>query len=165
MNKRERVIVALMGVTVGYGVLVFLMPSATTSAASSVPELSEANALRFVTEGSAQLDAAACEKEARYIESCLQSTWTNNPFAAHASIASATAAAPMQPVKFSGYVEMDGQHYAVLDGRSYARGDSIGDGAYTVASIDPEQVVLTVGDGEESVVLTIMNQEKKRGAR
>ncbi len=171
MSRRERVLIALMGGAVTYGMVVYLLPDTSAPAREAAPAVAEEQARAFATMSSERLGAVTCAPRVSFAEACMGRPWTNSPFAllpgevAVASADAADAAEPAGPVRFSGYVTMDGRRLAVLNGRAYGVGARVADGAYSVVSISENQVVLSREDEGERVVLTLENETKRGGTR
>ena len=160
MSRREKVLVTLMVLAVGGGVVVYLLPAACISLQERAPLASQAQALEFVMASTARLGEVACGPQLRHVESRLSTAWTNNPFIPVEAELAPTPSGRAQVVTFSGYVSMEGRMYAVLNGRAYGVGDRVGTTGYAVVSIAAQQVVLSRGDGSETVTLTVAEENK-----
>ncbi len=165
MSRRERVLVALMGGAVAYGMVAYLLPEMSAPARERDPVVAEAEVRAFATTSSERLGAAMSGPQVSFAEACMGQPWTNNPFARLAAEGPVASAGEAGPVKFSGYVTMDGRHFAVLNGRAYGVGDRVGEGAYSVVSIASHQVVLSRENEGDRVVLMLENETKRGGTR
>jgi hypothetical protein len=160
MSRREKVLVTLMGLAVGCGVVGYLLPAACVSARERAPLASRDEAVEFAVASQARLGEVTCGPQMRHAESQLSTTWTNNPFTPLEAELVPASARRSQVGTFSGFVSMEGRHYAVLNGRAYGVGARVGTTGYDVVSITPQQVVLRIDDGSETVTLTLTNENE-----
>ena len=154
MNKREKVFVLLMVAAVGYGAVCYLRRMCTPASSQASPEEVRASAILFVEESRTQIAAAMQDGDVAYVATRVFEAWPKDPFADGAgprNVAKAEAVA----VRYSGYLDLDGVLFALLNGHAYKRGDLMPDSPYGVLDISSEQVVLSVAGGEDNVLIKV----------
>ena len=154
MNKREKVIVFLMLLSVGYGVVCYLRQMCTPASSQAPPEELRARVILFVEESRTQIAAAMQDGDVEYVASRVVEAWPKNPFIGDVG-PGAIANAETVAVRYSGYLNHDGVLFALLNGHAYRLGDLMPDSPYCVLEITAEQVVLSLAGGEENVLIKV----------
>jgi hypothetical protein len=154
MNKREKVIVLLMLLAVGYGAVSYLPRVFAPESSQASTEEVRARAMLFVEESRTQLAAAMQDGDVEYVATRVFDAWPKNPFIGGVGPRE-VATVETVDVRYSGYLDHDGVLFALLNGHAYKLGDLMPDSPYCVLEITPEQVVLSVAGGEENVLIQV----------
>jgi hypothetical protein len=146
MKKREKIILAAVGVALLYAIysLVFA-PSqqgikvATGKGSAKAQEVSD--------QLSEELKKESLSDTERYILERVEAEWVSDPFLGQklSSIretAKGGAGAQAADFAYSGYLEVNRKKLAIINGIEYQVGEQLESGGYTVQSIDPDKVVL-----------------------
>ena len=156
MNKREKIIVGLMLLTVAYGIYALFFEgkgrSSTTPAAaiSATRQLENLNA--FITK-IAEASEAGLSKEDKYIISRAESAWKQDPLTTaeltdrpedeiNRQKQVVDTSGPQLNVSYTGFMQMGDKKFAVINGLEYTTGDELEQGGFIVGSITPRQVVI-----------------------
>jgi len=162
MTKREKIIVGIMVLTLGYGAIELLLPrSKTGAAAPAVPNAESLNA--FIARVADASKGSASESSALVIKKA-EAGWNEDPFlvirtpppAAEARTPKETARATPN-LSYSGFLEIGPKRLAIINGMEYEAGDRVDPGAFSIKSILPNKVIMTSAQGE--VVLPLQESE------
>lgn len=146
MTNREKVIVGLMVLTVGYGVIEYTMPRRNAGPPLTAPA-EGVNA--FIAKVADTIKAASSDASALVIRKA-EAAWTQDPFLEirKPQPARAEAAAPKEagrgPVNlvYSGFIEIGAKRMAIINGMEYEAGDTVNPGGFTVKSVLPTKVLI-----------------------
>lgn len=163
MTKREKIIVGIMVLTVGYGAIELLLPRAKTGTGAPAPQATE-NLSVFISKVADAAKSAASEPSALIIQKA-EAAWKLDPFmvirkapppAAEARSPNAAARA-MPNLVFSGFLEIGPKRLAIINGMEYEAGDRVSPGSFSIKAILPNKVIMTSSQGE--VVLPLQESE------
>jgi hypothetical protein len=163
MTNREKIIVGIMLLTVGYGAIELLLPR--TKAGSSAPPVQGAEGLNtFISKIAEAAKVATSETSALVIRKA-EATWNQDPFMVIRKTAPLPAEKPAskEPLRplpnmvYSGFVEIGAKRLAIINGMEYEAGDRVIPGDLSVKTILPNKVVMTSPQGE--IVLPLQESE------
>ena len=162
MTKREKIIVGIMVLTVGYGAIELLLPRAKTGTGSPAPQAAESLSV-FISKVADAAKSAASESSALIIQKA-EAAWKQDPFMVirkapppAESRSPKEAARAMPNLVFSGFVEIGSKRLAIINGMEYEAGDRVSPGAFSIKTILPNKVIMTSSQGE--VVLPLQESE------
>lgn len=163
MTKREKIIVGIMVLTVGYGAIELLLPRAKTSPGATAPQPAE-NLSVFISKVADAAKSAASESSALIIQKA-EAAWKLDPFMVIRKAAPAPAddrspketARAVSNLIFSGFLEIGSKRLAIINGMEYEAGDRVSPGAFSIKTILPNKVIMTSSQGE--VVLPLQESE------
>jgi hypothetical protein len=144
MEKREKILLGVMGVTlVVAGMMYFSTPASTPGPAGlSAPQVN----MEAVTK---TMEQAKLTNGQSYRLSLLAQNATADPFYGGQSGLSQDEGAQSGEPEFvySGYIKIGQKVFAVVNGIEYACGDQLAEGGYVVKAIDKNLVLLERTDG------------------
>lgn len=160
MTRREKIIVGLMFLTVGYGAIELLLPRSRAplpapAAAQGGEPLNVfiskvADAIRGGgPEGDVLLEKARAE-------------WARNPFleirakpggAAEEKPGSDRKGGSLPSLLYSGFIEAAGRRIAIINGMEYEAGDRLPAGGFVLKAVRPNQVIVASPQGEVVIPL------------
>ena len=163
MQKRQKVILAVMFIAVTYGVysLFFSSPSKTGSVDSG-KEIEELNNL--VTVISKDLSNANVSGAYKHIIARAEAEWESDPFLETGlfmkSEVASQAEGSEQGVSFiySGYLAVGSERFAIINGIEYEKGEELVLGGYVVHSISPNEVVIKVKGKLDKLVVSLVKE-------
>lgn len=161
MNTREKVLIGLMALAIGYGLFHLLRPDPPRGVEEQTSEHAREEAMQFATESRERLERVALGAAQQHAESRIAMAWSGNPFAERSTAVPLETRAT-QPVKYSGYLNVDAKPFALIDGHAYQPGEFLKDSPYRVSSITAEQVVLDSMDGNKSLTVKIEEDSTRR---
>ncbi|MHC1712391.1 MAG: hypothetical protein AB9872_09595 [Solidesulfovibrio sp.] len=143
MTKREKILLAAMGVAavVGLGVM-FLGGDAPSKAPVANPQQAGVDTAKAQALLKTIQDASIGNAEKALLAS-IDRKWRVAAFYDKPLKGVAQTAATKLP-RYSGYVELGSGRLAILDGLEYQAGDSLESGGYKIVSISQDQVVLEI---------------------
>ena len=178
MSNREKFIVLLMVVAIGYAAYaLFISPASKTQVAAPQQSLEEFQTLaKTVAETVAKDDPAAAETAYAVIRA--GEAWPGDPFLSSAipvdfGVAEAPAGPVLTPLdtglSYSGYVKVGPTFMAVINGREYEVGETVaadtakvpaGGGkpaisGYVVKDISDQQVIIVPQGGGSDIILPL----------
>ncbi len=166
MTTREKIIVAIMCLTIVYGAyeLLFARKSGKPVPASVGNPIGELKS--FVTEIGQKLNSEQKGKESPYIITRAGATWDKDPFIHSTGPLQKrlTLGNPDQQQKpaadrpdfiYSGYMQLGTMQMVIINGMEYTVGESLTDKSFYVKSIAPQQVVIGKTTGLETIQLPI----------
>ncbi len=163
MSTREKILILLTTFAVGAGLFYNLRPSSRQGVAWETPEERKALAVQFVEESRASVAGVALAADQRYAQAGITTAWPGNPFAKRAVATSLPEELELTAaVNYSGYVNVGGQLFALIDGHAYQPGDLLTNLVYRIRSIAPEQVVLDATDGHETLAIKFKQVPNRR---
>jgi hypothetical protein len=164
MTNREKIIVGIMVLTVGYGAIELLLPRAKVGPSTSLPPQSAEGLNAFITKVADAVKAGAADAGTLAIQKA-EAAWKQNPFMVIRKAASQAAEkpapkGPLTPVPnmtYSGFLEIGAKRLAIINGMEYEAGDRLGTGGFTIKSVLPTKVIMTSSQGE--IVLPLQESE------
>jgi len=157
MKTRERVLIVLMVSAVGYGALHYLTMVHDSLSAEDTPASTDKLTLQFVKESHARIESCSLNAHAKYAEEQIVAPWLINPFAEGVAVAVVKMVA-VAPVTYTGYMDVDGQLFALINGRSYKKGCKLADSTYSILSIESSRVVLNDNKSNKTVIVEIKDE-------
>ena len=166
MNLREKVIVGAMVLALVYGCFHFLAPAPDPTPGLDVPEEAQKRAAQFEQEQRLQLSEVRLGPHLRGVESAISTPWSGNPFAKRVTVADVGPEEILEEMPeeapeeiphfvYSGYLDIEGQTFAVINSRAYRSNDPLPGSPYRILSIGAKQVVLAGGEHSVTVKLNI----------
>jgi hypothetical protein len=145
MKKREKIILAVMGVALLFAVYSFLVPSSRQTNVATERNLAGAKA--FAAQVTEDLKKDVLTGADRYVLERAAAEWVSDPFLEQklsSVVETAKGADGGQPgiFAYSGYLEVGKMRLAIINGMEYQVGEQLEPGGYIVQSIDPEKVIL-----------------------
>ena len=166
MTNREKIIVGVMLLTVGYGAIELLLPRAKIATAPTTAQSSEGlNA--FITKVAAAVKGQTSEPGDLIIQRA-KTAWERDPFLEIRKPPEAQAA--MRPLKetlrpppnmvYSGFIEVGSKRLAIINGMEYEPGDRLDPGGFTIKSVLPNKVIMSSSKAEGTpIVLPLQENE------
>lgn len=136
LTGREKVILVLMAVAIGYAVVTFLIDRGPKGAAKNAPPVS-VNVAAITNNVKSVLGDAASAETDTYIIASAAAEWLSDPF-----YVGRTSYGAKVDLRYTGYVEYAGRKVAVVNGVDYQTGDELEMGGYIVKRITPSEVVI-----------------------
>lgn len=164
MTKREKIIVGIMVLTVGYGAIELLLPRINTGAAAPAAPGAESLSA-FIAKVADTAKGAASESSALVIKKA-EASWKQDPFLVIRKPpppSAAEARAPKEAVRaapnlaYSGFLETGPKRLAIINGMEYEAGDRVNPGGFSIKSILPNKVIMSSAEGE--IVLPLQESE------
>lgn len=156
MGKREKVLIALMALAIGYGGFeLFYSPAARGPEIKDTVEVEAARELaRSVNK---TLQEADLDQDQQYVLEAASSAWSKNPFyvwpVPEDTREEALPEEEREVMIYSGYLEMGRVRLAVINGLEYQVGEELAGGRFVVTRITPSNV--TVQSRKSQLELTI----------
>lgn len=161
MTQREKIIVGIMVLTVGYGAIELLLPRAKTGTAAPAAQSSESlNA--FITKVADASKGASAESSALIIQKA-EAGWKQDPFLVIRKPPPVDAPSPKETARaitnlaYSGFLEIGPKRLAIINGMEYEAGDRVNPGGFSIKTILPSKVIMTSSQGE--IVLPLQESE------
>jgi hypothetical protein len=163
MTSREKIIVGIMLLTVGYGAIELLLPRTKAGTAAPVAQSTE-GLNTFISKVAEAAKGATSESSAHVIQ-LAEANWKQDPFmvirkAAPLPAEKAASKEPVRPLPnmaYSGFLEIGAKRLAIINGMEYEAGDRVTPGAFSVKTILPNKVIMTSSQGE--IVLPLQESE------
>jgi hypothetical protein len=168
MTTREKIIVALMILTVVYGVYaVFFEGKGGTqeiAAISATKQLENLNS--FITKV-AEASRAGLSNEDKYIIQLAEAEWKQDPLISaelkdrpESEIQKAKQVTPVSipdlNIAYTGFMQMGDIKFAIINGLEYAAGERLEQGDYILRSITPSRVVIvSTGPGKKRYIFPL----------
>ena len=173
MSNREKIIVGLMLLTVGYGIYALFFEGkgksgiTPTASVTATDQLENLNA--FITKV-AEASRAGLSKEDKYIISRAELAWKQDPLTTveltdrpedeinrqKKQIIQTTG--PQLNVSYTGFMQMGDKKFAIIDGLEYTAGDELVQGGFKVRSITPRQVVIVSTDRSKKKFIFVIEE-------
>jgi hypothetical protein len=146
MKKREKIILAVMGVAL-LGAAYILLSDRSSPQTNVVTEQNLASVKAFSAQLTEDLKKDILTGPDRYVLERAEAEWASDPFLAKklsSAVETAGGAVGGEPANFaySGYLEAGRKRLAIINGMEYQVGEQLEPGGYIVLSIDPERVIL-----------------------
>jgi len=164
MTNREKIIVGLAALALGYGAMELLLPRAKVASVSQPQSLEGLNA--FITKVADATRVGTAEAGAIVIQKA-EAAWKQDPFL-EIQKAKATEPKDTRPKEtarlpnlvYNGFMELGSKRLAIINGQEYEAGDKLNPGGFTIKSILPTRVVLVSAQGEGApIVLPLQESE------
>jgi hypothetical protein len=163
MTTREKIIVGIMLLTVGYGAIELLLPRAQTGSPTPAAQPSE-NLTTFIAKVADAAKAATSETSALIVQKA-EAGWNQDPFMeihkppatpaeTRSSVETARAISNMV---YSGFLEIGPKRLAIINGMEYEAGDRVNSDAFSIKTVLPNKVIMTSSQGE--IVLPLQESE------
>jgi hypothetical protein len=164
MTNREKIIVGLAALALGYGAMELLLPRAKVAPVSQPQSLEGLNV--FITKVADATRVGTAEAGAIVIQKA-EAAWKQDPFL---EIQKAKAVKPpdkptietarLPNLVYNGFMELGSKRLAIINGQEYEAGDKLNPGGFTIKSILPTRVVLVSAQGEGApIVLPLQESE------
>ena len=164
MTNREKIIVGLAALALGYGAMELLLPRAKVASVSQPQSLEGLNA--FITKVADATRVGTAEAGAIVIQKA-EAAWKQDPFleiqkakAVKPPDKPTTETARLPNLVYNGFMELGSKRLAIINGQEYEAGDKLSPGGFTIKSILPTRVVLVSAQGEGApIVLPLQESE------
>lgn len=150
MGKREMIIMGVMAVVILYAAFDYLTPKKKIPGMDTAQKTAELKA--FVNDLTAGLGKDSSKNLGTLIFSRAEKDWTQDPFLEGNTYKSWTAvkvaakekgaAAPQVEFVYSGYLEVNRNRMAIINGVEYSEGDGLDTKGYVLKSVSPSSVVI-----------------------
>lgn len=170
MNKREKIIVALMCAALLYGgyALFFGSSDDTPMPNSSTASEHSAAIQELVKKVHDTLAEETVTETEKYIIAKAEAGWKQDPFLeiipekrAAAKAAGPGAGEPEKKVniRYTGYIEMGDLRMAILNGQEYEPGEEILPGGYILREVTPDQVIVEAKADKSKITIKIVEEK------
>jgi hypothetical protein len=164
MTNREKIIVGLAALALGYGAMEILLPRAKVAPVSQPQSLEGLNV--FITKVADATRVGTAEAGAIVIQKA-EAAWKQDPFleiqkakAVKPPDKPTTETARLPNLVYNGFMELGSKRLAIINGQEYEAGDKLNPGGFTIKSILPTRVVLVSAQGEGApIVLPLQESE------
>ena len=164
MTNREKIIVGLAALALGYGAMELLLPRAKVAPVSQPQSLEGLNV--FITKVADATRVGTAEASAMVIQKA-EAAWKQDPFleiqkakAVKPPDKPTTETARLPNLVYNGFMELGSKRLAIINGQEYEAGDKLNPGGFTIKSILPTRVVLVSAQGEGApIVLPLQESE------
>jgi hypothetical protein len=163
MTSREKIIVGIMLLTVGYGAVELLLPR--TPSVTSPPVQSTENLNVFIGKVADAVKVATADASSMVIQKA-EAAWKQDPFMAIRKAQPPPVAEkapaketqrPLPAMTYSGFLEIGSKRLAIINGIEYEAGDKLSVGGLTLKTVLPNKVIMTSSQGE--IVLPLQESE------
>jgi len=163
MTSREKIIIGLMILAVGYGVytVVFSAPGKAAFPGGGHKELKALNS--FVSKIAAKTKTGL-SKEQAYVLQKIRAEWKQDPFVQIQPKPTREEEAEKRPlvlkrkIAYTGFLEMNDKRLAILNGLEYEIGDRLEPDGLVVREINPTYVVVAAPD-RKNMTMTLPMEE------
>ena len=164
MTNREKIIVGLAVLALGYGAMELLLPRAKVAPVAQPQSLEGLNA--FIAKVADATRSGTAEAGAIVIQKA-EAAWKQDPFldVQKTKPAEPAATRPKEPARppnlvYNGFIDLGGKRLAIINGQEYETGDKLNPGGFTITSILPTRVVIAFAPGESApIVLPLQENE------
>jgi hypothetical protein len=164
MTNREKIIVGLAALALGYGAMELLLPRAKVAPVSQPQSMEGLNA--FITKVADATRVGTAEASAMVIQKA-EAAWKQDPFleiqkakAVKPPDKPTTETARLPNLVYNGFIELGSKRLAIINGQEYEAGDKLSPGGFTIKSILPTRVVIVSAQGEGApIVLPLQESE------
>ena len=164
MTNREKIIVGLAALALGYGAMELLLPRAKVAPVSQPQSLEGLNA--FITKVADATRVGTAEASAIVIQKA-EAAWKQDPFleiqkakAVKPPDKPTTETARLPNLVYNGFMELGSKRLAIINGQEYEAGDQLNPGGFTIKSILPTRVMIVSSQGESApIVLPLQENE------
>lgn len=163
MSMREKIIVLLAVLAVGYGVYVLFFEGSGGQGQGTAPQAtgSQTEATTVASQVQSTIASGRLNESEFAILAKAREPWDRDPFHTRTSTRPQGTADQEQPGEevsfvYSGYVEIGNRRYAVINGEEYTTGEELQPAGYFVRDILPDQVVI---QGRQREITTPLIEE------
>jgi hypothetical protein len=165
MTNREKIIVGLAVLSLGYGAIEIMLPRAKPAAAPQAQGTEGLTA--FISKVADATRSLGAEASTAIIQKA-EAAWSQNPFVAIPKAQASEAKAdlqkkpdrPLPNMVYSGFIELGSKRLAIINGMEYEAGDKLDPGGFTIKSILPTRVTITSAQwGATPIVLPLQESE------
>jgi hypothetical protein len=164
MTNREKVIVGLAALALGYGAMELLLPRAKVAPVSQPQSLEGLNV--FITKVADATRVGTAEAGAIVIQKA-EAAWKQDPFleiqkakAVKPPDKPTTETARLPNLVYNGFMELGSKRLAIINGQEYEAGEKLNPGGFTIKSILPTRVLIVSAQGEGApIVLPLQESE------
>lgn len=147
MTNREKIIVGVMVLTVGYGAIELLLPRSKAGGGLTAVAAEGVNA--FIAKVADTIKSASSESSALIVQKA-EAAWKQDPFLEIRKpqpqrpdpAALKEAARLPGNLVYSGFIEIGAKRMAIINGMEYEAGDTVNPGGFTVKSVLPTKVLM-----------------------
>jgi hypothetical protein len=146
MTNREKIIVGVMVLTVGYGAIELLLPR--NRAAGLLPAAAAEGVNAFIAKVADTIKSAASDSSALVVQKA-DAAWKQDPFLEirkppppRPETAAVKDTARPGSLVYSGFIEVGAKRMAIINGMEYEAGDTVNPGGFTVKSVLPTKVLI-----------------------
>jgi hypothetical protein len=167
MTNREKIIVGLAVLSLGYGAVELLLPRAKTAPAPAAQTQGAEGLTAFISKVADATRSLSAEASATVIQKA-EAAWKQNPFveipkAQAPELKAESQKKPDRPLPnlvYSGFLELGSKRLAIINGMEYEAGDKLDPGGFTIKSILPTRVMITSAQwGATPIVLPLQESE------
>jgi len=164
MTNREKIIVGLAALALGYGAMELLLPRSKVAPVSQPQSLEGLNV--FITKVADATRVGTAEAGAIVIQKA-EAAWKQDPFleiqkakAVKPPDKPTTETARLPNLVYNGFMELGSKRLAIINGQEYEAGDKLSPGGFTIKSILPTRVLIVSAQGEGApIVLPLQESE------
>jgi len=161
MSKREKIILAVMALTIVYGAYSFFaepqryaqMPSPTESKLEAFHKFIS-NVANLTKDGLSEIDA--------YIIEHISDQWTKDPLlniTRDVKIGDQSEVIKSLDIIYTGYLEMGPKRMAIINGMEYESGEPLAKGGHRVGLIYPDRVVIVTRESNQEVAVPLVESQ------
>jgi hypothetical protein len=164
MSNREKIIVALMVITLILGVYMIFFESPKQTSAINPEGARELELLNTFITKVAEKTKSGPSKEQAYILNKAQTAWKQDPFVQLETkkVEVDTGPEPVLDarVQYTGFLQMGEKRLAIINGMEYEAGDQLEPGGFIIRRILPNQVVVVPpGKNKKTMILPMEETE------
>lgn len=163
MSMREKIILLLAALAVGYGVYVLFFEGSDGTGQSSAPQAtsSPTGATTIANQVQSTIASGRLSESEFAILAKAREPWNRDPFHSRTSSQAEDTTDQEQRGEeisfvYSGYVELGNRRYAVINGEEYTTGEELQPAGYFVRDILPDKVVI---QGRQREITTPLIEE------
>jgi hypothetical protein len=165
MTHREKIIVGLAALSLGYGAIELMLPRAKTAPLQQSQSIEGLTG--FVSKVADATRSLGAEAGGTVIQKA-EAAWKQNPFvdipkAQAQEVKAESQKKPDRPLPnlvYSGFLEVGSRRLAIINGIEYEAGDKLDPGGFTIKSILPTRVMITSAQwGATPIVLPLQESE------
>jgi hypothetical protein len=164
MTNREKIIVGLAALALGYGAMELLLPRANVAPVSQPQILEGLNV--FITKVADATRVGTAEAGAIVIQKA-EAAWKQDPFIEIQKTKGADSTATRPPdttrlpnLVYNGFIELGSKRLAIINGQEYEAGDKLNPGGFTIKSILPTRVLIVSAQGEGAPIILPLQESE-----
>lgn len=154
MSTREKIIIVLAVVVLGYGIYVLFFEDSGSDTSAIQPETAQVTEAETVaTTIQSKLQSGRLSDSEYFVLAKAREPWVRDPFFTRSESSRVSEGQEEQEITFSytGYVELGTWRYAIINGVEYSVGEELDVGGYFVRNILPNKVVIRGRQGDITV--------------
>ena len=160
MNKREKIIVGVMVLSILFALVYFLSPAITWQGAKPAEQYTGSE--KIIQEIAAELKKVASSPNENHVIARAEAAWAKDPFYKKVMPVAAKAGpggAGAQDIVYSGFVDMGEKKLAVINGNTYRVGEKLDfGGAFYLKSVEPSQAVIADRQNQRNIVIKLKDE-------